>query len=166
MAKRHNQVDFKDDDKIVIFAGDFDMARQINEAGRDVQAIFIDLSNGLIPAEDIRNVMIAGLVSVNGTDLPYSEIEDYIEYLISEYGLQECSMIARLMLSHALLGDKKKLQTVRAEEVRGMITDLIPSQSKNLPLLGLFLAVTSLISAGLVWLISKYSEDLILLLMG
>ena len=113
LGKRHNQTDFKDGEKTVIFAGDFNMARLINEAGRDVQLIFVDLSNGLMPAEDIRNVMIAGLVSVDGTVLVDSEIEPYVEYLISTYGLQECSVVARLLLSHALIGDKKKIANLK-----------------------------------------------------
>ena len=142
------------------------MARLINEMGRDVQLIFVDLSNGLMPAEDIRNVMIAGLVSVDGEDLVDSEIEPYVEYLISEYGLQECSIIARLLLSHALIGDKKKLQTLRVEEVREVMMNLMPSQSKNLPLLGLFLVATSLISVTLLCVIFKFFGKHILPLTG
>ena len=165
MAKRHNQTDFDDNGKIAIFAGDFDMARQIDQAGRDIQLIFTDLSNGLMPAEDIRNVLAAGLVSLDGKDLVDVENKDYIEYLISEHGLQECSIVARLILSHALIGDKKKLQTVKVNEIREVIMNLIPSHSKNMLLLGSFLVVTSLISAGLVCLIFKYFGKHILLQM-
>ena len=162
MGKRFNQAEFEDDGVTIVFSADFGAARQINELGRDLSLIFIDLENGLFPVEDIRSVLISCLESVGGQEKIEGEKESYIEYIISKHGIQECSIVARLLLSHALLGDKKKLQTLRAGEVREVIMNLIPSQSKNLLLVGLFLAATSLISTGLVCVIFKFFGNLIL----
>lgn len=125
---------FDDDGQSIRLVADFGFLCSVNSLGRDVALVFTDLANGLTPPEDVRNVLVSAAV-----DVPESDRVEYIEALITRYGLQECAIMARVMLSHAMIGDVKKSAIDRAEVVRGILEAALPSQS------------TSFIKAGSLW---------------
>lgn len=152
MGKRKpNQEVFQDEDRELVFVADFGFLVALNTMGRDVAYVFADLVQGLMPPEDIKNVLECAVQTDEG------EEEGAVVGLINRYGLQECSILARLLLSHALIGDIKKSQVTATEKTRSLLDSLIPSRWENLRKLGLLWAGISLTSAGLVCLIFKYS---------
>jgi hypothetical protein len=122
MGKRQpNQEVFEDDGKDLIFTADFGMLEELASIGRDPALIYADLSAGLMPPVDVRNVMAAS----GPEDL---DIED----LINRYGLAECSMIARHMLSHAMIGDAGKSRALGQETTRALLDSLVTDREKAL----------------------------------
>ena len=97
----------------------------INEYGKDVSFIFSELSEGYLPAEDIKNVLCCACVDVDNPD-------DLIIELINKYGIQECAVMARLLLTHAMIGDVKKLKMDRGEAVRLAMENFINTPSTSL----------------------------------
>lgn len=145
MKRKPNEEVFKDGDKHYVLAADFGFLVAVNSCGRDVSMIFTDLANGLMPPEDIRNVLVSCF-----RDVEDDAREEIAEDLINRYGLQECAIMASVMLSHAMIGDVKKSQIAKREEMHSVIESLMPTQSTNLKKLGLLLAATSAISTALV----------------
>ena len=143
--RRPNEEIFKDGDREIRLVADFGFMCAVSSRGRDVTALFNDLSEGLTSAEDIFSVLYCAAV-----DLPEDERKELIESLITRYGLQECAIMARVMLSHAMLGDVKKSQIDRGEEVQNLLEQFLPSQSKTLKQVGLLWGATSIASTLLV----------------
>lgn len=149
--RRPNEEVVLDGDKELKFSSDFGFLQALNTLGRDVAQVFADLAGGLMPPADVRNVLQS---SIQGHD---GEEEAAAVDLINRFGLQECAILARLLLSHALIGDKKKSQMLGMEKTRALLDSLLPSRLENLKRLGWLWAAISLTSAGLVCLIFKYS---------
>ena len=147
---------FEDGDKHVRLVADFGFLIAVNSYGRDVAMIYTDLSNGLMPADDVRNVLVSA-----AADIPDGERAEYIEDLITRYGLQECTVMARVMLSHAMIGDVKKSALDRAEVVRGLMDSLLNTQSMTFRKAGLLWAGTVTVSTLLACLIIKHTGLLI-----
>ena len=139
--RRPNEEIFKDGDKEIKLVADFGFLTAINSSCRDVSFIYTDLSAGLFPAEEIREVIAAAMV-----DVPDDQRQKITEDLITRYGLQECAAMAQIMLSHAMIGDVKKRGLAREEVVRGLVEQMVPSQSENLKKAGLLWTGVVLIS--------------------
>ena len=145
--RRPNQETIQDGDKEVSFVADFGFLVELNEMGRDVAFVFQDLASGLMPPAEVKNVLVCAI--------EHGGEEEVID-IINRYGLQECSILARLLLSHALIGDIKKSQVSGMEKNRTLLDSLIPSRWENLRKLGwLWMAITAS-STALVCLIFSY----------
>lgn len=149
--RRLNEEVFKDGDKEIKLVADFGFLVAINSTCRDVAYIYNDISAGLFPPEEIREILVCAMV-----DIPDDERRALAEDLITRYGLQECSAIAQIMLSHAMIGDVKKRAAARSEVVRGLVEQLIPSQSASLRKVGLLWTAVFLSSTALACLISSF----------
>lgn len=157
MKRKPNEEIFEDGDKVYTLAADFGFLVAVANYGRDPSDIFTDLANGLTPPEDVRNVLISCFKDVDD-----SKKEFLAEDLINRYGLQECSIMARVMLSHAMIGDIKKLAIDRDQTLKSL-TDLIEgSRLTSLCKLGLLSAGITIISTMLVCGIFKFFGPLIL----
>ena len=155
MKRKPGEEIFEDGDKRIRMVGDFGLLSAVNSYGRDVALVFSDLSNGLMPPDDIRNILVCAAV-----DEPEEGRDKYIEGLITRYGLQECAIMARVMLSHAMIGDVKKSAMDRAEAVRGILETVLPSPSMSFTKAGLLWAGMVTVSTTLVCLIFKYGSPL------
>lgn len=155
MPKRKpNEEILKDGGREIILSADFGFIVAINSLGKDVAHIYSDLSSGMMPAEDIKNVIKCGIKS---------DVEDgYVESLVERNGLQECSIIALHLLSHAMIGDVKKSKILTREKIEEMTIKFSPSQSTGLRNLGLLLAANAVISTALVCGIFNLQDLLIL----
>lgn len=143
---------FKDGDDDIRFVADFGFLVSVSSYGRDVSLVFADISSGLMPPEDVRNVLVSALVDVEESKRPA-----FIEGLIGKYGILECSSMAYTILCHAMIGDVKKSRVDRGELAQALLTELLPTRSTNIIKLGSLWAAVCLISTGLTCLIFKFS---------
>lgn len=111
----------KDAGKSYRFAGTFGFIRQLSLAGRDPALIFADLADGLLPPEEIKNVIKFSVEQVDGVDVADIDRESVAIELIERAGLQDSSIIARKMMAHAMMGDIKKKQLLLQETIQGAI---------------------------------------------
>ena len=153
--RRPNEEVFDDGGKEIRLVADFGFLVAINSTCRDVAYIYADISAGLFPAEESREILSCAMI-----DVPVDERKAKAEDLITRYGLQECSAVAQIMLSHAMIGDVKKRGAARAEVVRGLVEQMIPSQSENLRRAGLLWAAIFFSSTALACLITSYCVSL------
>ena len=153
--RRPGEEIFEDGDKHVRLVADFGFLVAVNSMGRDCALLYTDLSNGLMPAEDVRNILVCA-----AADIPDGERNDYIESLITRYGLQECSVMAQVMLSHAMIGDVKKSALDRAATVRGLIDLTLNTQLMSFRKAGLLWVGTVATSTAVACLIIKYAGAL------
>ena len=65
MPKRiANEELFDDGDRTIRFVADFGFGKAICLMGRDITLIFSDLAAGLLPIEDISNIIVCGVVEL------------------------------------------------------------------------------------------------------
>lgn len=130
------------------FSGTFGFIRKVALKGRDPVYLFDDLTSGLLPPEHIKNILSCALEQVNGDDIA-NDHGEVIEKFIEEAGLQESAYVARVLLSHAMIGSVKKKQIRMNESVEGMTIKTKNFLSTNSKRVGLSLVAISLISLAL-----------------
>ena len=151
MPKRKpNQETFQDGNRELIFVADFGFLESVNSYGRDVSVIYSDLANGLMPPKDVRNVLISSIELGEECDK-----KEFVETLIAKYGLQECAILASVMLTHAMIGDVKKSAIENRQEVASALDSLTGLRSKSLKKAGLLWVAQLLTSSALACLIFK-----------
>jgi hypothetical protein len=152
MPKRKpNEEIFQDGDREISMIADFGFLESVNSFGRDVAVVYSDLSQGLMPPADIRNVLVSAVQLRDEENK-----KDFIESLITKYGLQECAIMASVMLSHAMIGDEKKSQIENQVRVEGALSALTSTQSENLKRLGLLWGAMFIASTVLACTISSF----------
>lgn len=130
MAK--NQEFIKDGDTEYCFAGNFDMLESLEGKGHDLADIFNTISSGSLPLTAITDTLAASLHTIDNEEPAELSKIDTVKTIIEKYGLQEAAMIARMMLSYAMVGSVKKHQMDRDEMIQGMMSQIIGSQSMSL----------------------------------
>lgn len=144
--RRPNEEIFLDDGREIRMVADFGFLVAVNEAGRDVSAVYTDLANGLMPPCDVQTVLACAAVLPDNVDRL-----EFVADLITRYGLQECSIMARVMLSHAMIGDVKKSALDRGAAVQGLLESLTgDTRLTTLWRLGWFSAAITVTSTALV----------------
>ena len=156
MKRKPNEEVFIDGDRHLVLAADFGFLEAVNSHGRDVALIFNDLHAGLMPPRDVCSVLSSCFQHVDD-----SERESLAVDLINRYGLQECAIMARVMLSHGMIGDIKKSSIASGEKMTTLVEMFDDFKSTSLRNLGLLLAATSITSTALVCGIFKLSNLLI-----
>lgn len=126
------------------FGGTFGFIRKVALKGRDPVYLYDDLTTGLLPPDHILNILSCSLEQVNGDDVT-SNHDEIIEKFIEAAGLQESSFVARIMLSHAMIGSVKKKKIREKDQIQGMQLKTKNFLSRNSKRLGLSLVATSLI---------------------
>lgn len=137
------------------FAGTFGFIEKLALKGRDPAFVFDDLSSGLLPPTHIKNALSCALVAVDGEDITTGH-DDLIESFIEEAGLQDASLVARVLMSHAMIGSVKKKKMIDGEELTELHLKSKNFLSKNLKKAGLLLVAITAISAALVLMTSYY----------
>lgn len=139
----------KDGDTEYCFAGDFDMLEKLEAKGHDLAEIFNTLCTGALPLTAITDTLIASLKTINSEPPQELSKSGTIKQIIEKYGLQEAAMIARMMLSYAMVGSVKKHQMDREEMIKGMMSLIIGSESMSLK------------KRGCVWMVHWISSALL-----
>lgn len=151
MPKRKpNEEIFMDGDRELILVADFGFLESVNSFGRDVSLIYSDLAGGLMPPQDVRNVIVSSIQLEDSENK-----EEFVESLICRYGLQECAIMASVMLTHAMIGDVKKLAIERREELRSALGKMTGTNSESLRKAGLLWVAALVISTALACGISS-----------
>lgn len=123
---------------------------------KNLNDVFMSLANGELNPNLIMDVISCSLIKVNNDEINEAKRDKTALEIIERFGLQESSMIAREMISRAMVGDIKKKQLDQNLKVKALVDQIYQgSRLKTFYLLG-SLWVTTLISSGLVaYLISK-----------
>lgn len=127
-----------------LFAGTFSFIKTIALNARDPSFLFADLTEGKMPPDEIKVIIMAGLVSLNGQTINESEREEVAINFIERAGLTDASLLCRILLTHALVGDIKKKQISQKEAIQGLM-DKIKNRQLNRFRYLIFL------SLGLLW---------------
>jgi hypothetical protein len=154
--KRKNEELITDGDKTLRFVADNGFGKAVNSlGGKDISQIFTDLSSGKLDIQDIENVIVCSLVDIDGEPVKEAEKVGIAQYIIDEYGLQECHQLCWLLLSHLMLGEKKSSKIAIKERNEAMMS-AISGPSMSLKKAGLLWAVKLTVSTALVCMISSY----------
>lgn len=137
------------------FAGTFGFIRKVALKGRDPAYLHDDLASGLLPPEHIKNILSCALEAFQGSEVKTGQ-DEIIENFVEEAGLQESAYVARVLLSHAMIGSVKKKQIRMNEKVESMTLKAKNFLSTNSKKRFMFLAVTSLILIALVYTSFSY----------
>lgn len=127
------------------FAGTFNFIRMLSLAGRDPAFIYADLIDGNLPPDEIKQVIMFSMEQINGEDVPDQDREEEAVELIERSGLVDASLLARIVMSHAMIGAIKKKQIRQNETLQGIIYKQNRSHWKNLLKAG-FVLVGSLVA--------------------
>lgn len=120
-----------DGNKAIRFISDNGFGKSINMMGKDISAIFSDLSSGLLPVQDIENILVCGIHDIDDIEVKEADRVIIAQQIIDDYGLQECHQLAWVLLSHIMIG-KKKCSAIDVRQRREMmIQNLIPGLSTN-----------------------------------
>lgn len=111
------------------FAGSFAFAETLSLCGRDVVLIYSDLTLGILPPTDIKNAIKCAMMEVDGEAVKDADREALAIEFLEDFGLQECSALSRLLISHAIIGDIKKKRLGTKMEMVGMVEKLSLSRS-------------------------------------
>lgn len=131
------------------FAGTLGFIKKVSLKGRDPAYLWDDLSSGLLPPLHIQNILSCGLECFNGDEVK-DDHDTIIEEFVERAGLQASAYLARVLLSHAMIGSVKKKQIRQSEQIEEMNLKTKNFLSTNSKKLGRSLAVISLISIALV----------------
>ena len=101
------------------FAGTLGFIKKVALKGRDPAYLWDDLSSGLLPPLNIQNILSCGLEQFNGDDVKDNH-DDIIDTFIERAGLQASAYLARVLLSHAMVGSVKKKQIRQSEQIEEM----------------------------------------------
>ena len=127
-----------DTGKKYLFAGSFLFIRMLAFAGRDPAFIFEDLAAGKLPPEEIKNVIKFSLEKINGEEVADEDREQAAIDFVEQAGLQDASMVARLMMGHAMVGGIKKKQIRLQETITGAIMKQNRSPLRIFAFIGLY----------------------------
>ena len=156
MAKRKpNQEVFKDGNKEIVLVADFGFLEAVNSHGTDVSILYSELASGMLPPAKIRNILICAM----GEEIENKK--DYAEDLITRYGLQECGIMASMMLAHAMIGDVKKSSIERKEKVKNALETITGSPSMSLRKVGCLWTAQLLTFTILACMISRLFDQYI-----
>ena len=104
------------------FSGTFSNVEKLSFRSGDPNKLYMKLSQGEINVTDIKNVLTCTLMQKNKTDVEDLNLEEEITIFIDDFGITDSCLVAKTVLSHALIGDVKKKQIER---------ELMKLQAKN-----------------------------------
>ncbi|MCK4621335.1 MAG: hypothetical protein KAT62_03870 [Desulfuromonadales bacterium] len=101
-------------------AGTFGNIERLSLAACDPSELFVKLSNGRMPPGDIKTVIACTLEEIDGQPASEFDRDEIAVQFVEDFGLQDCSLLARQLISHAIIGDVKKKQIALEESIKGM----------------------------------------------
>lgn len=145
-----NEELFKDGSKTIRFAADFGFLCALTEKF-DLTKAYTAFANGDMDPKLIREIMVCALVDIDGVVIVDGSKNLCAEDLINRYGLIECSMLAGVLLSHAMIGDIKKSRLAMIEKIMSHL----PSPSRAFWKVGSFLVASVVLSTVVACTIFK-----------
>lgn len=158
---RKNEELFEDGNRTIRFVANNGFGKAVNDLGRDISFIFADLASGLLPVQDIENIIICGMVDIDGVDIKESERAAIADDLMSRYGLQQCHQLGFVLLSHIMLGEKKSTEIEVNARLEAMAKNFLPGHSRSSKHLGWLWVAVFLTSGIAACMTSKGFEMLI-----
>ena len=118
--------------ELYLFKGDFGFLATLAEIS-EINPIAISENVINLDPISVRNVLISSLHKkgdIKSDDLTVEDQYRIIEEMITDFGLQECGILAQHLLSHAMIGDLKKNTLDNHKSVQSLMNSLIVSRSK------------------------------------
>lgn len=119
-----------DTGKEYLFAGTNGFLKALALAGRDPALIHNDLIDGLLPPLEIENVIKLSLEKVDNVDVTDENRDAFSTEFIEAAGLIDCSLVARLVMSHGMIGSIKKKRIAEQNQTDEILGMIIQSQAK------------------------------------
>lgn len=141
------------DGHVYRFAGTFGNIEAISFVCGDPGALYTRLIDGELPPADIRSVILCCLEECDGQPVDSNTREPIAVGFVESFGLQDCSLLCRHLLSYGLIGDVKKKQIEQQSAIEGLTRSLNPSTLRGFVALGLLWAAisgTSVLAACLI----------------
>jgi len=112
-------------------AGTFGNIEAVSLAVGDPSQLFVRLADGGMPPTDIKAVIACTLEEIDGQSARELDREAEAVRFLEDFGLQDCSLLARQLISHAIIGDVKKKQIDHSEAIQGLskrfrLTSFVP----------------------------------------
>jgi hypothetical protein len=142
------------------FVGNFAFLERLEDKGYELTQLFSDMSSGSIKLGQVSDVVTASLTELNGEPVKETDKREIVTSIIERYGLQEAAMIARAMMVYAMVGSVKKSQIDKEEQIIGITSTIIGSESMTLKKRGLLWMAHWISSGLLAWLIFNASNQL------
>lgn len=139
-----------------VFSGTFDNIEAASFVCGDPGDLMRRLCDEELPPADLRSIILCCMDERDGAPVSANDREQYAVEFVEDFGLQDCALLAKHLLSYGLIGDVKKKQIELSETVRGLIRSPNRSTLKAFAALGLLWAVTCVTSAALVCWILRY----------
>ena len=132
------------------FTGTLGGAETLSLIGNDVMLVLAGLQSGLLNVTDIKNCIKCFITHRDGSKVDENDLDDIVVEFIEDFGLQECSVLARMLITYAVIGNLKKKQIANQETTTTIIEKLSLSRSTISRKLGWLLGGGLAISATLV----------------
>lgn len=158
---KQNEELFEDGNRTIRFIADNSFGKAVSDMGKDIAFIFDDLASGKFPVQDIENIMVCGMVDIDGIDIKESDRVSIADELISRYGLQQCHQLVFVLLSHIMLGQKKSSEISAEQRMEAMAASLLPGHLANSKRVGLLWAAIWISSGLLACMTSRLGDQLI-----
>lgn len=94
---------------------------------KSLNMVFASLTSGDLNPDYIKDTVTSSLTHINSEPVNDAQREKTAIEMIERFGLQEVSLLARDMISRAMIGDIKKSQLANQEEVQSLMSQLYPS---------------------------------------
>jgi len=161
MKLKPSQEIIEDNGREILFDSNFGVleAIQNNSSNKDLSTLFSEISNGAINVTDLKHIIKCGLVSVD--DEKIKNKDAFSESLILRYGLQEMQQMCYLILSHAMIGEKKSSKISYAERKEAITQSFIDLKSQSLKKVLFLWGIMLVSSTTLACLITSYILKLI-----
>ena len=107
-----------------LFSGTIGNIEAASFVAGDPAQLYSDLNDGKLPPTKVRAVITCCMIEVDGKPVVDLDLEAEAKAFMDDFGLQDCSYMARRLMSHALIGTVKKKQLEREETATGLIEKL------------------------------------------
>lgn len=107
----------------------WDFLERLERKQKDLIKCFNSLMSGGLPASVIKDAISCSLIDINGEKVNDAQRDEAAIEIIQRFGIQEASLLAREMVSRAMVGDIKKSQMEAGEKVKNLLEQLLLSPS-------------------------------------
>lgn len=129
--------------------------QSLNVKHKSLNAVFSSLMSGEIQPLYIKDVIECSLTHINNVEINEAQRSKVAVEIMERFGLQECSLLAREMVSRAMIGDIKKKSLEENLKLKSMMDQLFPnSKLSHFWKAGLLWVMTAIASGALASLIS------------
>ena len=105
------------------FKSNFRFLAKVKETVADPYVVYNVFANGEYDPEMTKGVMMASLHSINGST-EFNDLETEVENLITQEGMQDCHYLATQLLTHAMIGDRKKRELYKVDRRANLVQQI------------------------------------------